>query len=72
MRRKIKVVKETLNYVKIMNVKVKVNNNCEHHDQNNFSNKDVEKPLYCRNKSINPNTDEITGASREGTGQVTR
>ena len=45
---------------------------CEHHYRNNFSNKDVERRLYCRNKTISPNADEITGASREGTEQIIR
>ena len=30
----------------------------------------MSKDYYIAEKKINPNTDEITGANREGTGQI--
>lgn len=65
-------MKGALNYVKIINLKVIVKKCDEHYYQNNFSNEYVKRGLYRRNKIINRNADEITGASREGIEQSIR
>ena len=43
-------MKETLNYVEIINLKVKVINAVNIYYYHNFSNKNVERRLYWRNK----------------------